>query len=994
MHLSSRSKLAGGAVTRWYQILSISAIALASLGAADPSAPTGKVVGFFTGTALLALVVYATWRVIEPLIRDGDESFKSALMILAVLWLIKTALLTVFAGFGGDVASYQAWAATIAERGPAQLYQEGYFLDYPPGYLYALWVAGIVVRAVGAAGDTFRIIVESPALVADFALAAVIFAYVRSGEKRALAFVAMLMVALNPALLFDTVVWGQSDSVLSFVMILEVAAMARGDFEIAWGLAAISVLVKPQGLMILPALGLWTLFETDFQRWVRCGVALVLAFVVGIAPFQIGHKWNWILNLYGSTAAYYHETSVNAFNFMALVGGLRRADSDAFIGVSYFTFGMGMLVPLYAFTAWLIWKIRSTKGLWLVSFLALFGFFLLAPRMHERYLYPALVFSVPLAIESTEMMVVFGILTVTCLFNLAYIKHTLETIVFLNQYDTPAMIASMLNVGAFAIASYYAIGLATANEQPAVAAVKGRRGKPAAEPDNGLVRWIERLIPSADSFSAAPDRGDDEPPPAWTRIDTIVVSALVAVAAFTRFWHLGTPPEIVFDEVHFVGQARHYLHNEYFLDPHPPLAKVVIMIGLWLFGDHSWAWRFGNATIGTALVAITYMLARRIIRSRIGAALAAGFVLCDGLFLVDSRYAVIDIVYITCASVAYLLLFRFIETKGLLGRRKILPWIGVALGLCLGSKLYIPAITCLLVAGFLALDIWRKASSMEGAVVGAVGVMVGEVDPYRERRIFSGVTMVACVTAAFYLVTFAPHFLLGWWGGISDLFAYYKDVIWYEGSVSSATHPYASVWWTWPLMLRPVAYWQRFPKDSEVIATVWGGGNPLIFWGALTAITITAIRALERRRIGDLFLVIGYFSYLLIWAWIGRTLFLYHYMASVYLGFIALAAVLSECWENGGELWEHVALLLTMVPAFILGLGSLWGAIFYAIAIAVYVLSLQRPGWSGKYVTGLYVAGVIVLFVYFYPVWTGMDISKSGYYARMWLQGPGIRSWI
>jgi len=47
------------------------------------------------------------------------------------------------------------------------------------------------------------------------------------------------------------------------------------------------------------------------------------------------------------------------------------------------------------------------------------------------------------------------------------------------------------------------------------------------------------------------------------------------------------------------------------------------------------------------------------------------------------------------------------------------------------------------------------------------------------------------------------------------------------------------------------------------------------------------------------------------------------------------------------------------------------------------------PQYSGKYVFITFVTGVIVLFVYFFPVWTAIPIERAGYYARMWLQGPG-----
>ena len=170
-------------------------------------------------------------------------------------------------------------------------------------------------------------------------------------------------------------------------------------------------------------------------------------------------------------------------------------------------------------------------------------------------------------------------------------------------------------------------------------------------------------------------------------MDTIVLAALVAAAAATRLWHLGLPAEIVFDEVHFVAQARHYIRAEPFLDPHPPLAKLVIAAGIVLFGDHPWSWRIGNALLGILLVALTYMLGRRMFASRLAGALAASFIICDGMFLVDSRVAVIDIVYLTFAAWSYLLLFRFAESSDARDRRRTLAAMGVTLGLCLGSKL-------------------------------------------------------------------------------------------------------------------------------------------------------------------------------------------------------------------------------------------------------------------------------------------------------------------
>jgi 4-amino-4-deoxy-L-arabinose transferase-like glycosyltransferase len=795
--------------------------------------------------------------------------------------------------------------------------------------------------------------------------------------------------------------------------------------------------------MILPVLGLWTMLETGFATWIRSGVALIAVAIIGIAPFQIGHEWNWILKLYTSTAAYYHETSVNAFNLMALIGGLRQSDAGTIAGIPYFALGMSLLVPLYGFVAWILWRGRTPTRLIFVAFFTIFGFFMVAPRMHERYIYPAIALSVPLALEAPQMMAVFVILSLTSMINLSYILHTLNTIVFLDARDGLAMATSALNVVALGIAAYYG-----------------------ATQLDGPERLPSILDPLFEKFAAVRPVSLEEEvvAPPWIATDTLVISALLIAAAITRFWHLGRPGEIVFDEVHFVAQARHYLHGESFLDPHPPLAKLVIAAGIWLFGDHPWSWRVGNAIIGTALVGITYLLTRRMTGSRLAAGLAGAFIVCDGMYLVDSRVAVIDIVYLTCAAIAYLLFFKFAQTPDPNARRRLLPWIGLALGLCLAGKLYIPAITFLLVTGFILYVLARemivaadsevreterpKKSRTESTPIAlfkpadlattaltcaALAMLLaysGEtyarillivfvvvalrgaevfwrrssipavsswtmpsIENFFDRRSFGAIAIVGSVAAIAYLGAFLPHYWLGWWGGISDVFQYYHDVIWYERSVASATHPYASPWWSWPLMLRPVAYWQNFPKTGNV-ATIWGGGNPLLWWGALTAITITAVNAIERPSIARSFLVIGYLGYIVIWIWIGRTLFLYHYMGSIYLGYIALAAVLTEFFNERAEPWEHLAILLTMAPVFILGLGPLTGAICFGAIFVGYLILLTSTDYAGRFVAGVFVAAALILFIYYFPVWTGIPMDRTGYYARMWLQESGLRSWI
>lgn len=208
-------------------------------------------------------------------------------------------------------------------------------------------------------------------------------------------------------------------------------------------------------------------------------------------------------------------------------------------------------------------------------------------------------------------------------------------------------------------------------------------------------------------------------------------------------------------------------------------------------------------------------------------------------------------------------------------------------------------------------------------------------------------------------------------------------------------------------MLRPVAYWQDFPPRGDV-STIWGAGNPLTWWAIVPAMTITAVRAMERPNLTRLFLVLGYLGYYVIWIPISRILFLYHYMPSAYLGYLALAGILADLWNDGAEWWEGFALLLAVLPVFIVGVGHIatvyqfaserlrpFAGLPFVIALAgAYVSLANRVRYANRLVFSAFIFVAVILFLYYLPVWLGTPITREGYYARMWLQGPGLRNWI
>ena len=465
----------------------------------------------------------------------------------------------------------------------------------------------------------------------------------------------------------------------------------------------------------------------------------------------------------------------------------------------------------------------------------------------------------------------------------------------------------------------------------------------------------------------------------WLPADTIATVILLLVAIVLRFWRLGYPPDTVFDELVYVGSGYAYLRGEFALITHPPLVALVSMAGMWAFGIHAWAWRLGPAMLGVALVVVTYLLGRRMFGNRLSATLAATFVLLDGLFLVHSRLALTDSLMVTFAALSYLLMFRFIQILDRRLSRVTILSLGACLGLCLASKLLYPGVTFLLVLGFL---IFRLATPDE------------QISYARVRPIVGVMLLMSSSAAITFLVTFLPNFALGWWGGIESLFHYYSEIIWYQRALlARGPDVHASPWWSWPFMLRPFVYWQRSVENGNV-ATIWCGGNPVLWWGATAAMLATLVRVLRRPILRDTFIVVGYFGYLAASLPAGRFLYTFHYMSSLYLAYLALAALLGECWAGTASRWDHLALVGSTVAALWLGLGPVKGLICFTIPLGAYFAMLYRQAEGGKLVTAWFLLTAAVAAIFFFPIWMGLPLEVKSFSARMWLQGSGLANWM
>lgn len=414
-----------------------------------------KLIGVIAAVLLTALLGWATLTVWQSGVGIGRPAIIAAVVAAVAVAALELAALPHFEGHP-DVFMKSERAFLIALHGPAQAYNPFWPVDsYPPGSLYPLWFAGSMGRLVMPSATSFRILVESPPIVANFLLALTIFFVAVESTSARRGFLLMLFFALNPGLVYDTVIWGQSDSTYALPMLLAaVLILRRRRVGLGWATAALGALVKPQAIALLPVLGAWTILKEKPARWVTGATALTATVAITLMPFQIGHPLGFFLQVYDSFTRRYPQASLMAFNLHALLGGWRVDDrTRVFLGISYFTLGILLVLATDGFVAWLIWRAREPCHAMFAAFVALLGFFLFAPRMHSRYLYGALVFLVPLALDAPQVTAMLVVLSATFLVNLAY---TETDVAFVPRLDWIGISCTLANLFAFAAAFAWA----------------------------------------------------------------------------------------------------------------------------------------------------------------------------------------------------------------------------------------------------------------------------------------------------------------------------------------------------------------------------------------------------------------------------------------------------------------------------------------------------------------------------------------------------------
>src|SRR5258708_3980532 len=166
-------------------------------------------------------------------------------------------------GFRSDLELNVGWATSVYEHGLFNLYKQ-HPPDYPPVYMAMLGVVAELAAPHGALnvdtnGELVRLLKLFPVL-ADLLMIAVVYGWLR--RKPTLRWLIPGLLAIYPAVFADSAWWGQTDSLLTLLLILTLIALNRTRPLVAWAFFGVALLTKFQRIVLLPLF-----FTLTFRRY-------------------------------------------------------------------------------------------------------------------------------------------------------------------------------------------------------------------------------------------------------------------------------------------------------------------------------------------------------------------------------------------------------------------------------------------------------------------------------------------------------------------------------------------------------------------------------------------------------------------------------------------------------------------------------------------------------------------------------------------------------
>ena len=373
-----------------------------------------------------------------------------------------------------------------------------------------------------------------------------------------------------------------------------------------------------------------------------------------------------------------------------------------------------------------------------------------------------------------------------------------------------------------------------------------------------------------------------------TGVDSVLLDEQDTVPAAPSWYN-----SMYFDEIYHGRTAYENIKNVYPYEiTHPPLGKLLIALGIELFGMTPFGYRFMGTFFGVWMLLPLYVLLKNMFGKTKVALCGTTLFAFEFMHYTQTRIATIDTYGVFFILVSFLFMWRWITAPYDARLRRTwweLALSGLFFGIgcaCKWTVLYGGVGLALL--WLLRLVMKYRAKGLSGYGKELAGILA------------LSVVFFLLVPGVIYCLSYIPYGLAR---GMSFpemlLRGDYYQLIWdnqvymltYHSGVNQ-THPYSSRWYQWLFDLRPILYYLQY---GETTKSAFGSFNsPLISWAGLVALAAIIPAFWKRRSPTAVLIWVGYLCQFIPWVIITRTTFAYHYFGCSLFLVLALSFVFDE----------------------------------------------------------------------------------------------------
>ncbi len=489
---------------------------------------------------IFCVIAYAVWNYyLYPAMNKRMPNKKEAsnvcniVIAAAVALIIRIILGACYKGHSTDMTCFIGWSDSIFKNGIGNFYSSSGFHDYPPGYMYVLYIIGAVRNLFSILeSKLLYVLIKLPAMICDILAGLLIYKIAKKKFSDGISTMIASLYLFNPAAVLNCSLWGQVDAVYTFLILLMIYLISENKMIASYFSFAACILIKPQAFILTPVL-IAGIVENVFLRdftWEKFwknlvgGLIAIAAIFMLALPFGIGN----VFEQYKLTLQSYQHCTVNAFNLWGAIGK-NWADLIKIDNI----IGYLLLAAIVAYSIYLFFKSKHPSKFYFVGAILVFFTYMFSTKMHERYAFPAMVLLLAAIVwaGNKHNFIMYIAVTMSQLINAAWVLFVYEK--DMNAYfQSPHIIyASILNLALVVYIIYCAQRLYANNEL--IINVESEKQKKLKQSKSN------KQISNNKTTGNAEKKKLSAVLPKITRIDIIIMAAITVIYSCVALYDLG-----------------------------------------------------------------------------------------------------------------------------------------------------------------------------------------------------------------------------------------------------------------------------------------------------------------------------------------------------------------------------------------------------------------------------------------------------------------------